>query len=286
MAYDSARGRVVLFGGGGNSYLLGDTWEWDGSSWTERTPSVSPSARFASAMAYDAARGVVVLFGGSDATDLADTWEWNGTIWAQVTPAVSPTARYSSAMAYDATRGRIVMFGGYGGGRLGDTWEWDGSAWTGATPPMSPGARVYHAMVSELGGRVLLFGGGDNETWEWDGSGWTQTAAATSPSPRSSHAMAYDAARGRAVLFGGADTADLGDTWEFRYVDAQVPDETCVAGIDGDGDGLVGCDDPDCWGYCTPLCPPGAVCDPIARHCGDGTCNPDLEIAVCPGDCP
>jgi hypothetical protein len=24
------------------------------------------------------------------------------------------------------------------------------------------------------------------------------------------------------------------------------------------------CNEPDCWGYCTPSCPPGAVCDPTA----------------------
>ena len=34
MAYDQARNRVVLFGGDGESGLLGDTWEWDGRRWT------------------------------------------------------------------------------------------------------------------------------------------------------------------------------------------------------------------------------------------------------------
>ena len=36
MAYDSARNRTVLFGGGDfSSNLRGDTWEWDGKNWTE-----------------------------------------------------------------------------------------------------------------------------------------------------------------------------------------------------------------------------------------------------------
>jgi len=39
MAYDAARRRVVLFGGGPNSppfQSLGDTWEWDGVKWEKR----------------------------------------------------------------------------------------------------------------------------------------------------------------------------------------------------------------------------------------------------------
>ena len=40
---------------------------------------------------------------------------------------------------------------------------------------------------------------------------------ATSPSARGGSAMAYDAARGRVVLFGGADVdgTPLGDTWTW-----------------------------------------------------------------------
>ena len=35
MAYDSQRGRIVLFGGSNSiTGALGDTWEWDGATWT------------------------------------------------------------------------------------------------------------------------------------------------------------------------------------------------------------------------------------------------------------
>src|SRR5262245_56732341 len=64
MAYDSARGVTVLFGGDLSYYnLTGETWEWDGDTWTLRATS-GPTARVAHAMAYDSARGVTVLFGG------------------------------------------------------------------------------------------------------------------------------------------------------------------------------------------------------------------------------
>ena len=35
MAYDVARSRVVLFGGLSNNGWKGDTWEWNGSTWTD-----------------------------------------------------------------------------------------------------------------------------------------------------------------------------------------------------------------------------------------------------------
>jgi hypothetical protein len=79
MAYDAATGTVVLFGGAGNNgtTLLGDTWAWDGSTWTQQAPATSPPARANASMAYDAASGTVVLFGGNDPRGLVhDTWTW------------------------------------------------------------------------------------------------------------------------------------------------------------------------------------------------------------------
>src|SRR5207244_3469791 len=70
MAADRATGRVVLFGGllqvGNTSTVLGDTWTWDGSNWTQQHPATSPPARDYAAMATDPATGHVVLFGGFD----------------------------------------------------------------------------------------------------------------------------------------------------------------------------------------------------------------------------
>ena len=34
MAYDAARGQVVLFGGQDAFSFFGDTWTWDGAAWT------------------------------------------------------------------------------------------------------------------------------------------------------------------------------------------------------------------------------------------------------------
>src|SRR5262245_54635307 len=42
MTWDGARGQVVLFGGDDGSGSLADTWVWDGSTWTQKSPATSP----------------------------------------------------------------------------------------------------------------------------------------------------------------------------------------------------------------------------------------------------
>jgi len=130
MAYDAARGQVVLFGGATRHFeYLGDTWTWDGTDWTSQTPVHHPSPRFGAGMAYDAARGQVVLFGGFR---IGGTWTWDGTDWTKRGPIHSPIARHWMGMAYDEARGQVVLFGGRasGGNYLADTWTWDGTDWT------------------------------------------------------------------------------------------------------------------------------------------------------------
>jgi hypothetical protein len=44
-----------------------------------------------------------------------------------------------------------------------------------------------------------------------------------------------------------------------RQFSNTAPIESCVAGADADGDGLVACDEPDCYATCA-TCPPFASC--------------------------
>ena len=225
MAYDSQRGVSVLFGGRNNFANLGDTWEWDGSSWTQAASTGAPARNY-HAMAYDSQRGVTVVFGGiaSNGGDLGDTWEWDGSSWTEAA-TTGPSARYYHAMAYDSQRGVTVLFGGIDTtGELGDTWEWDGTSWT-QVATTGPLPRSDHAMAydSQRGVTVLFGGAGPSpspsfaDTWEWNGSSWTQaTSTGTSPSARVVHTMAYDSARGVTVLFGGYDVSSVGDTWEWN----------------------------------------------------------------------
>jgi len=68
--------RAILFGGEGAGGLLGDTWEWNGSQWSQLALPTAPSPRKGHAMVYDSVRNVLVLFGGETATGRsAETWE-------------------------------------------------------------------------------------------------------------------------------------------------------------------------------------------------------------------
>ena len=74
MAYDAARGVTVLFGGYKGRDTDDETWEWNGTAWTQRVVA-GPSPRRGHAMAYDAARGVTVLFGGINGSAInCETW--------------------------------------------------------------------------------------------------------------------------------------------------------------------------------------------------------------------
>ncbi|MCI0691445.1 kelch repeat-containing protein [candidate division KSB1 bacterium] len=182
MVYDSARHRLVLFGGyrvvSGNKIRLGDTWEWDGKTW-EQVSASGPSPRNGAAMTYDPIRRRVILFGGNGPS--GETWTWDGKSWSEVKPVVAE-GRFNSAMAYDTLRRCVIRFGGWNGKeRVGDTWTFDGTTWQ-RIDVAGPEARNHAAMVYDAKRqRLVLFGGHDGEsvfgdTWEWDGSKWSLAA--------------------------------------------------------------------------------------------------------------
>jgi len=222
MAYDVVRQRVALFGGGGPSGFLGDTWEWDGFNWQQRASQNSPSARFHHRMAYDVARQRVLLFGGfNGAGSFGDTWEWDGANWVERFPANSPPPRNEHAMAYDAAHQRVIVFGGVAGLTfLGDTWEWDGTNWVPRFSSNWPSPRASAAMdYDATQQRIVLFGGRGvsgmlGDTWEWDDFNWQQRFPTTSPAARAYHRVAYYPPGQRIVLFGGDGTPTSGqETW-------------------------------------------------------------------------
>jgi hypothetical protein len=226
IVYDAARGQVVLFDYiSSTPYVAAhaETWVWDGTNWTQKSPTNSPTERYDFAMAYDGARGQVVLFGGHDRSSqsqlLAETWVWDGMNWTQKSPTNSPTARVRPNMVYDAARAQVVLFGGANNALSNETWVWDGANWAQKHPANSPTGRVDHAMAYDAShGEVVLFGGLDptidwrDDTWIWDGTNWTHKSPANNPPARDSHAMAYDATRSQVVLFGGGQPVIISST--------------------------------------------------------------------------
>jgi hypothetical protein len=85
-AFDSKRGKVVIFGGccAAGVGLVGDTWEWDGRRWTQVAAAAAPSPRNGHAMVYDPRARAILLFGGRNEPDyFNDFWAFDGA-WRQV----------------------------------------------------------------------------------------------------------------------------------------------------------------------------------------------------------
>jgi len=227
------RQRCVLYGGLGNGGIdLGDTWEYDGTTWTQ-VATTGPSPRRTATMCFDPLRNETVLFGGGTISSAnAETWAWNGTTWTQRTPATSPSPRFPGAMAFDAARGKVVMYGGSDATyatNYSDTWDWDGSNWSPtnlrrADGDWNPGARDGHAMAYDpRAERVVLHGGEttsgcQQDVWSWNGTEWTIHLAQSGsvPSARTGSQLIHDNSTNRMLLFaGGCGTSYTNDLWQL-----------------------------------------------------------------------
>jgi hypothetical protein len=222
MVYDEDRRRIVLFGGLATdqaSGALNDTWEWDGTNWTQVTTTSAPSARgIHGAITYDSSRKRVVLRGGGivpGQPTLGDTWTYDGTNWTEVTGA-GPSPRVAPAIVFDKARNEVVLFGGGNWSPyFGDTWRWNGTSWNELTPGTAPSARQSARMIYDATRSLVLLFGGDNgqlrnDLWQYNGQSWSEVIVA-GPPPRCCFAFAHDTKRNQAVLFGGPDN----QTWVY-----------------------------------------------------------------------
>jgi len=77
MAFDAHTSTVVLYGGDPGGASLGDTWEWDGTSWRMRS-FFGPVARARHTLIARDSSHDVLLFGGIDDSSLrlGDSWTW------------------------------------------------------------------------------------------------------------------------------------------------------------------------------------------------------------------
>jgi hypothetical protein len=199
LAYDSARQRVVMFGGS-CSPTCAETWEWDGTAWSKPTVTDvegdgNPEYRDRSMMTYDAARGLSLLYAGQGDSDCdggvnaycGTLWGWNGSAWLRLAEGGPvddqvPDPRERHAVAFDTVNGALVVHGGKrrdgeicddtGHKYCSDTWVWDGALWTRHAPSGdNPGLRDRPDMaMATFGGGVapagegLLLASGDEYT--------------------------------------------------------------------------------------------------------------------------
>jgi hypothetical protein len=254
--FGSSGAGVVMFGGlnlgppgvFSQFNVLDDTWTWNGTDWTQLSPSLSPPARYGASMAFDPVSGTAILFGGRNAAGqlLSDTWRFGlhciaktscSLRWTQPAPLTIPPARADAAMAFDDFLQRVILTGGTSGsGTLNDTWRFDTSTntWTLETPAFQFPAGFYSpnrsntAVASCFSFRTfegaLLFGGFNGsfvsplgDTWihefatvlSVNDTGWFRVLPNTPPAARLGHAMANYPVSNRVVLYGGQAWSQL-----------------------------------------------------------------------------
>ena len=242
IAFDTATGQAVLFGGANTNGDVPGTWLWDGVRWA-RSAARGPALRQGAAMVYDAARRRLLMLGGlghaypfsyqlGAAADYpGDTWTWDGRRWMNLS---GPEGSRDALSAYDAATRQVVLLVGHSPGKDLDflkrpypatTYVWNGSSWarvSGSQPLARAGASMVY---DEATRQLVLFGGSYGsptqylgDTWIWSGSGWSRAAGGGPPARAGANAV-YDAATRRVVLFGGccqAGGVPFGDTWTWN----------------------------------------------------------------------
>jgi hypothetical protein len=233
LAYDVARQVLVLFGGSTPQVGFADTWEYDGTGWTQIQAPTTPSARSGHAMVYDESRHVVVLFGGFIANavgQLGDTWEYDGATWTLAAPPASPPAQGLHRLAYDTNRKRTILFGGMQTRypTLGATWEYDGATWTEISYTVGPSPRGDFGFAFDASrGRTVLHGGvgndcaGRTETWVYDG-GWTRLNVAAPT--LTAHVLTYDPVRHDLMIVSQPDLWQFTGTSWLKMASDSPPD--------------------------------------------------------------
>ncbi len=259
-AFDSARGRALLFGGT-NDTALGDTWEWNSAlgSWVQLSSS-GPSARYGAAFAFDEFTRRYALFGGSpsNATGaLGDTWLLSADtgVWTAQAASTAPSARAAAAMAFDAHAGRLVLFGGTGvtSLNLDDTWElstttgtWSALATLAAPPSTTSAVLGYDPQTQSVVVATGLsysssgrFTPQSNAVWllDRDTESWTDRSSTLAP-PQLRHGAAFDTNRRVLVALGTRAPPERALMWTFdsRVAEWSVKDVTNVEQPFSDGE--------------------------------------------------
>ncbi len=234
MVFDSARNRVVIFGGREVKLNFNDTWSYDGNDWTQIQTANAPPIRELAGAAYDAARDRIVLFGGTLQTysadgrtlteaPLHDTWELDGTNWHQILtdgPAVN-----KPLLTYDPVRKQTIMIG-YDSSVATVMYAYDPVAktWNQLKPALLPLCANQGAMTWQGSNNTILFTGAvcatsvsPEDTYEWDGTNWTKVALQTFAGRFFGEAITFDPDHQNVVLFGGSPLTGVLQSGTFVY---------------------------------------------------------------------
>lgn len=203
VAFDPVSQELLLFGGAtagnqahpGDATRLGDTWAWDGKTWTQLHPATSPPSLYGGQMVVDPNTGHLLLVSGSGQLDAngilvqQGTWSWDGQNWNHIgdTPLQMPFA-----VAGADSQHRQVLLSGFDnnypsqcGGRIAcpslgpidqaGGYVWDGTRWTavkGKTPEWSAAGTAVDPNTGQLISAAGIVSNGLQSTYAWDGKQW------------------------------------------------------------------------------------------------------------------
>lgn len=243
MVYDSARSRVILFGGRAGSLSLSDTWAFDLNErrWQQlATDGASPPARFSMVAGIDAPNERLLIATGQtdDGSVFDDVWALDLTTdqWQEVAVAGErPAARYGAGGGIFSYSDALYLSHGFADTRYDDTWAFDleSNQWRNVTPAGTlPLKRCLHGAVMSSPDSMFLYGGCASgfgpcplgDSWALDGTldRWLEVSS-EGPSARLFPAMTLMDDRSAVLLFGGEGEGaqDQNDLWRFDLVTQQ-----------------------------------------------------------------
>jgi hypothetical protein len=192
LAWDPAHHVDLLYGGAGPQGGLGDTWTWNGTTWTQLNPATSPPAMKDAAMAWDSTRGRVVLLGRSDFNPTSgevplnmnmdlQTWTWTGATWQRDENAGIATEAFagSPVLVDDPNAHRLLAlaaFRPHSGGTTLYTYAWADGKWTLLDSNLALDSTTFGAAWDTATNKVRLVqtydGGKAEHVFELAGTSW------------------------------------------------------------------------------------------------------------------
>ncbi len=178
MAFDTGRGETLLVVRRTFVSAELETWGFDGSTWTQKTPATAIPAKNSISLVYDETLQKMVLLMRVDSSTF-QTWTWDGTDWTQVITDAVDLDPGSGELVYDG-RTNTTIFLDYQ-----SAFSFTGSNWIPLlnVPDefiLGEAKFVYDSGLNallRLNGNSRIASGGvveRNETWAWYANGSTQ----------------------------------------------------------------------------------------------------------------
>ena len=173
-AYDPVRHVTVLYAGegtiSGSWTTFSDTWEYNGSTWTQALPSVNPGEVTYHRMVFDSTLGALVAYGGWLGYA---AWTYDGVTWSPVSTVSLPDGYWFYGLAYDSDRDRLIVTNG------ANTWELNVACAIYCSSPSAPVVTAPAVATSGIGYSVTWTATSGDSTYELQESMYPSFVGAT-----------------------------------------------------------------------------------------------------------